>query len=173
MVSRCNYQNSYFVLVIPGLTTSEGTIPVMLGYSFSSGTLSHELGHNMAGLRDEYLGTYTCTDNTPALDNPENYLNVYRANRTTNDKESCIKYASWKDIVGSCALNGHINYSCSNYYTNASCFLGAGCSTYHWRPASNTIMKDSNQPLSAVDVRAFCRIFVKYMGIKIGICDEL
>ncbi len=181
MLSRCSYQNAYFIVLDDTIPIASGTTPVLIETTRPESTLSHELGHNIAHLVDEYTErTYACVPIPSAIETGQTFVNVYQANINTNDKDSCLINAEWNSLVGTCINGGIFEYPCRVPSLEISCNAGAAfCpntdffKSYWWRPAYETKMKTERTPFSSVDVREFCREFTKYTGRRLGICNDI
>ncbi len=183
MRSRCQYQNTIYIIYDNRFFGREAAwTPLVIGtnnFGFSSsGVLSHELGHVIAGLGDEYEESARCSS---SLQQPStNSLgdqydsNIYRASTSTNNKDSCSQNTEWNYIVGSCYKDG-VFYSSCPISDSVSCYKGANyCyNAYFWRPQSNTFMLSTTTPTSVVDMSAFCKVFAKYIGVSLGVCNQL
>jgi len=154
-----------------------------LGISLDSQAsfLAHELGHNIANLKDEYPALPKC-DYTSASGTGITDYNIYQASSTTNNINSCKLYSGWGYLADSCYSSGGLYFgNCPSLNNKISCYKGgkycdSSSSPYFWRPASKTIMYGSSSgatDFSLVDITYFCRELEKYTGVRLGICNNI
>ncbi len=180
MISRCPTQLGYFVTYDPTVTRADASFPIRMGTSDTrQGILTHEFGHALAGLSDEYTESARCASGGPSTQTLGERIadNIYRASTTTNNLNACKLNAPWSYLAESCFYNNALYYAnCPSVTVKTLCYDGGlYCSSgrYLWRPASNTIMRDLNVPLSTVDISAFCRKLDYLLGERRTICNQI